>query len=114
VNASRGIVFGVLLSVCGFWLPLAACVAYAQEKPKPAPVVAAVKADPTLTEVQKLQIQNVMLRIELAQRQAQQAQADFDKARGEAQTLIQGLQVPGYDLDLQALAYKPKPPEVKK
>ena len=114
MNTARGIVFGVLLSVCGFWLPMAACVVYAQEKPLPAPVVAAVKADPVLSEINKLKVQNVMLRIELAQRQAQQAQADFDKARGEAQTLIQGLQVPGYDLDLQALAYKARPPEVKK
>ena len=114
MNTARGIVFGVLLSVFGFWLPLAACVVYGQEKPKPAPVVAAVKADPVLSEIDKLKVQNVMLRIELAQRQAQQAQADFDKARGEAQTLIMGLQVPGWELDLQLFTYKPKPPEVKK
>ena len=112
MNTARGIVFGVLLSVCGFWLPLAACVVYGQEKP--APVVAVAKADPVLSEIDKLKVQNVMLRIELAQRQAQQAQADFDKARGEAQTLIQGLQVPGWELDLQLFTYKPKPPEVKK
>jgi len=80
----------------------------------PAKPAAPVPATPALTEIQKLQIQNVMLRIELAQRQAQQAQADFDKARADAQTLIQGLQVPGWELDLQLFTYKPKPPEVKK
>ena len=74
------------------------------------------KGVPTLDEVNKLKIQNVLLRIELAQRQAQQAQTDFEKARADAQTLIQGLQVPDYELDLQTFTYRPKvaEPVVKK
>jgi hypothetical protein len=87
-----------------------ACVGYAatvlaQEKPTP------TKVEPALTEVQRLQVQNVLLRIELAQRTIQQAQADFEKARTDATALMQGLQVPGYTLDLQTLTYTAaKPP----
>jgi predicted negative regulator of RcsB-dependent stress response len=92
----------------------------AQEKPtappatktsNPVATIPAAKADPVLAEVDKLKVQNVLLRIELAQRTIQQAQADFEKARTEAQSLIQGLQVPGYTLDLQTLTYTAaKPP----
>lgn len=88
--------------------------ALAQAPAKPVAPVAEVKALPTLSEVQKLQIQNVLLRIELAQRTMQQAQTDFDKARTEAQTLISGLQVPGYDLDIAGMKYTAKPPEAPK
>jgi hypothetical protein len=75
-----------------------------------APPAKAAAPAPTLTDVQKLTLQNVLLRIELAQRQAQQAQSDFDKARTEAQQLVSSLQVPGYDLDIAGLKYTPMKP----
>jgi hypothetical protein len=100
----RSALFGVGISVLCFWLPLAACVVYAQApvaRPVAPPVVAApMKAEPTLTEVQRLQVQNVLLQLELAQ--------------ARAQALVVSLQVPGYDLDLQTLVYRPKPTEAKK
>lgn len=101
----RIVVVFVVCAVLAF-----AVTVLAQAPVKPAPVTATAKADPTLSEVDKLRVQNVLLRIELAQRTMQQAQQDFEKARADAQALIQGLQVPGFDLDLQALAYKPKAP----
>jgi hypothetical protein len=64
---------------------------------------------PTLTDVQKLQIQNIAQRIEIAQLRAQQAQRDFDAANADAQKLIAALQVPGYTLDLQTLTYTKAP-----
>lgn len=106
---------------------MAVTVAFAQTPAPKAPVTKAadpIMATPTipeLSEVDKLKVQNVLLRIELAQRAAQQAQTDFDRARTEATTLLQGLQKPGFELDLQALTYKavtpkadPVPPVVKK
>jgi hypothetical protein len=76
-------------------------IALAQQ---PAPVSA-----PTLTDVQKLQIQNLAQRMEIAQLRAQQAQQDYDAARKDAAALVQTLQVPGYTLDLQTLNYVPVP-----
>jgi hypothetical protein len=61
----------------------------------PAAKPEAKTAAPLLSQVQQLQLQNVMLRLELVQR--------------EAQTLVQSMQVPGYDLDLQGMRYVPKP-----
>ncbi len=64
---------------------------------------------PDLSEVQRLQLQVLSQQIELAQLRAQQAQADFDKARTALTTLLQTLAQPGYDLDLQRLVYVPTP-----
>lgn len=65
----------------------------------------ATKTSPALTEVQKLQIQNVVQRVQLAQAQMQLAQLEYEKAQTEAQKLLSGLNVEGYDLDLQKLEY---------
>jgi hypothetical protein len=63
---------------------------------------------PALTELHKLTLQNLAQRIELAQLRAQVAQVEFDKARTEIAALVQSLQVPGYELDLQAMTYTKK------
>lgn len=63
------------------------------------------KAPPALTDVQKLQIQNAVQRVQIAQLQMQNAQAAFVQAREAATTLLRGLNVPGYALDLQTLQY---------
>lgn len=67
-------------------------------------------AAPSLTDVQKLQLQNLAQSIELAQLRAQVAQAEFDKARLAIGELVKTLQKDGYDLDLQTLTYVPKKP----
>lgn len=69
---------------------------------------------PVLTEVQKLQLQNLTQRLEIAQLRMQAAQADFQAARTEIETLVKSLQVEGYNLDLQSLTYTKKPPPEKK
>lgn len=68
---------------------------------------------PTLTEVQKLQIQVLSQRLEIAQLRAQAAQRDFDAARLEITKLLQTLEVEGYTFDIATLSYT-KNPEVKK
>lgn len=83
---------------------LGAAVA-AQEPPKP--------TAPVLTTEQKQAVVILSQRIELAQLRAQAAQVEFEKARAEIAQLVQSLQVPGFDLDLQAMTYtkKPEPPK---
>lgn len=77
----------------------------AQDKPAPPP------KPPALTEVQKLTLQTLLQRIEIAQLRAQAAQRDFEQARDEAQKLLSVLQVPGYTLDLQTGVYTVTPPK---
>jgi hypothetical protein len=108
----------VVFAVVGLlWLAVPAA---AQEKPAPPkpPEVAAVAPEkpPALGEVPKLQIQLAMKSIENAQLRAQQAAAEFEKARGDLLALVQAHQVAGYELDLQTLSYiqKKQQPEVKK
>lgn len=79
-----------------------------------APTVPIAPKPPELTEVQRLQLQVQMQRIEIAQLRAQAAQRDFDEARNELQKLATSLQVAGYDLDLQRLVYVKQPSSVKK
>jgi len=102
---------------------LCAVAVHAQDKPAaPASVVpqdagakaADVKAAPTMTEIQKLTFLNLAKDIELAQLKAQAAQAAFTRAQAEIQQLIASLQVEGYTLDLQTLAYTKKSPEPAK
>ena len=57
---------------------------------------------PTLTEVQRLQIQNAILRVQLAQ-------SELDRTKEAANVLIYTLQKPGYALDLERLVYVPIP-----
>ncbi|HXO85222.1 MAG TPA: hypothetical protein VN803_06830 [Gemmatimonadales bacterium] len=78
-------------------------VAFAQEKKDDAP-----KA-PALTEVQKLHVQNLAQRLELAQTQIRAAQLEYERTAQTLTQLVQALQVPGYDLNLQALEYAKKP-----
>ncbi len=80
-----------------------------QEAPK---VSAAVKA-PALTTEQKQGLQLVLQRLENAQLRAQLAGQDFERARGDLGALVQALQVPGYELNLQTLEYskKAEPPK---
>ena len=75
----------------------------------PAPSTPAAKP-PELSEVQRLKIQTLAQRIELAQLRYQMAQKDFDAAREELQTMVKGLQVDGYTLDLQNFIYTKNPP----
>lgn len=72
----------------------------AQES-KPAPEVA-----PTITDVQRLTLQNAVLRMRLAQ-------VEFDKARDEAGALLVSLQKPGWTFDQQTMTYT-KASDVKK
>jgi hypothetical protein len=68
---------------------------------------------PVLTEVQKLQLQNAIQKMQLAQAAIQLAQVEFDKSRDSAQALLKGLQVPGYELNLETMTYvKAAPPPV--
>ncbi len=64
--------------------------AYAQEKPKDD------LKPPVLTDVQKLQLQNTAQMIELWQLKAQQAAAEFEKAKDTFQKLIATFTPPGY------------------
>jgi hypothetical protein len=95
----------VLLVVCGLVVPM-----IAQDKPTQATATEQAKA-PALTDVQKLGIVNLAKDIQIAQLQAQAAQAAFDKAQAELQKLIASLQVPGYTLDLNTMTYTTKPAE---
>ena len=61
---------------------------------------------PTITDVQRLTLQNAVLRMRLAQ-------AEFDKARDEAALLLVELQKPGWVFDQQTMTYT-KAPEPKK
>jgi hypothetical protein len=72
---------------------------------------------PELKELERLKLQNLAQRIELAQLRAQAAQREFDAAREELSKLVLSLKIDGYSLDLQTLTYvkdPPKEPTVKK
>jgi len=68
---------------------------------------------PELSEVNRLKLQNLTQRLELAQLRAQAAQREFDGARDEIGKLVLTLKVEGYTLDLQTLAYTKDPPTAK-
>lgn len=87
---------------------LGAGAALAQNKTAPTSAAA-----PQLTDVQKLQVQNALLRLEAAQLRATLAQGDVEKARAEGSQLVAALNVPGYELDLQTLTYVKTPEPVK-
>jgi hypothetical protein len=73
------------------------------QEPKPA---APDLKPPAITDVQRLTLQNAVLRMRLAQ-------AEFDKARDEAALLLVELQKPGWVFDQQTMTYT-KAPESKK
>lgn len=60
-------------------------------------------AAPTLTDVQKLRLQNAVLRVQLAQ-------SELDRVREQANAFIHSLQVSGYELDFERLEYVAKKP----
>ena len=60
---------------------------------------------PALTDVEKLQLQVISQKLEIAQLKAQAAQRDFDAAREEFSKLLASLQKEGFTLDLQKLEY---------
>lgn len=64
---------------------------------------------PTLSDLQKLQIQTLAQQMELAQLRAQLAQRDFDQAKSALVQLVTTLHRDGYELDLQTLTYRPAP-----
>jgi hypothetical protein len=70
-------------------------------------------AQPALTEVQRLQIANLSKQLELNQTQIKAAQLEFDRAAQTLSQMVQALQVPGYDLNLQTLEYAKKPDVAK-
>lgn len=61
---------------------------------------------PTLTDVQRLRIQNLSQHMEVVQLKAQLLQREFDGVRDELTTLVVSLQVKGYTLDLSSLTYQ--------
>lgn len=65
-----------------------------------APAEAPPPVTPTLSEVDRLRLQNAILAVELAELRRAQAIAD-------AQRVLQALQVPGYTLDIERLVYVP-------
>lgn len=74
---------------------------------------APAKADPVLSETQRLQVQNLALRIENAQLRAQQIEREFTAAREELAKLVAALKVEGYTLDLQSMTYVKESPPAK-
>jgi hypothetical protein len=93
----------------------------AQEKPAPTGTTKTAEASlpaapvaPALTDVQKLSIAGLAKDMQIAQLQAQAAQAAYAKALAELQQMVTALQVPGFDLDLQTMTYTPKPAEKPK
>jgi hypothetical protein len=98
----------------GFALALACIGAPAAQAPAPKadppPAAAADAKAPPLSDVQKLQIQNLAQRLELAQTQIRAAQLEYERSAQALTQLVHTLQVPGFDLDLQRLEYVAKPP----
>lgn len=96
----RTVVVFVVCAFVGFCVTVMAQAPVARPVAPPVVAPAVVPVAHVLTDVQRLTVQNVLLELERAQLRAQ--------------LVIQGLQVPGYDLDLQTLTYRPKPVEAKK
>ena len=71
-------------------------------------------APPELKEIERLKLQTLAQRIELAQLRAQAAQREFDVAREELSKLVLSLKIDGYTLDLQSLMYVKDAPPPKK
>ena len=61
---------------------------------------------PRVTELQRLQLQEQLHLMEIAQLKAQAAQRDFDLARAALTKLVQAMQVEGYTFDLQTQTYQ--------
>lgn len=64
---------------------------------------------PTLTDIQKLTVQNAVLLLEVARLRAENAIKEFETARTAMATVTKDLEVEGYELNLQTLSYSPRP-----
>lgn len=71
-------------------------------------------SEPTLTDMQRLQLQNGALAVELWQMKAQQAQSEFEKARAGLKKLIADVTPAGYQMnekmEFEKLPEKPTSP----
>ena len=109
----RGILFGVLFSVIGFWAPL---YLMAQEKPAP-PKLAVTVIVPVFPELDSLKLANAVLERNNLALQIQQAQVELEKLNAALKTLVESHQKPGFDLVQGAdkkFAYQVKPPEAQR
>jgi hypothetical protein len=73
-------------------------------------VVQAPAPAPALSEVDRLKLQNIAQRIEIAQLKYQAAQREFEGARGDLTKLMEALKVEGYTLDLATMTYQKEKP----
>lgn len=64
---------------------------------------------PTLSEVNRLKLQEAVHRMEIAQLKAQIAQRDFDTAKTDYDALMGTLKIEGWTLDLSTLTYQKVP-----
>jgi hypothetical protein len=71
----------------------------------------AAPAAPTLSDVDRLKLQNLALAMEVAKLRAEAAQRDYDQARDAARVLLQQLERPGFTFDPSTLTYRPAPAE---
>ena len=69
----------------------------------------AVGQAPTLSDVDRLKLQNLALAMEVAKLRAEAAQRDYDQSRDQLRALLRTLEQPGYLLDLSTLTYQPAP-----
>jgi hypothetical protein len=71
-------------------------------------------APPTLTDVQRLQVQVLVQRLEIAQLKARAIEQEFETVKARLLEVSKALEVPGYELNLNTLTYAPKAgPETK-
>lgn len=94
--------FWIVVLIVVLALNAFALVAFGQALVEPA-------APPTLTEVQTLRLQNALQALEITRLRAEQAAREFEAARTAATSLVSSLQVDGFTLDLQRMAYVPAP-----
>lgn len=96
MKVARGVVFGLLFSVSGFWLPLAVLVAHGQ-----AAVEKTAAIEPQLSDVQKLSLMTIAKDVEIAT-------LKLDAAKVALQRLIDSVVPAGYELtDKLELVKKP-------
>jgi len=87
---------GILIVSC-----LIACsLVLAQDKPvvAPKPVEAAKVETPTMSELDALKLDKIVLSMENAQLQIVQLQTTLKEMQGQAQSFVQSLQKPGFNL----------------
>lgn len=88
---------------------------WGQETQAPAaPSATAAVQAPALTKENKLELENLRQRLEIAQLKAQAAQVEFDTAKVQLQQLLGTLTKPGYRLDLEKMEYVKLPDAPKK